>query len=126
MKSKLIKVIGFSAVLAAFTAPAMAAGDADAGAKVYNKCKACHALEEGKNKVGPTLHGIIGAKAGGVSGFKYSKAMADSGLTWDEATLAKFLAKPKEVVPGTRMAFAGLKKDDEIANVIAYIKANGG
>ncbi len=126
MKYGIVKAIGLAAVLAAFSAPALAAGDADAGKKVFNKCKACHALEEGKNKVGPTLFGVIGNKAAAVQGFKYSKALQESGLTWDEATLAKFLAKPKDVVPGTRMAFAGLKKDDEIADVIAYIKANGG
>ncbi len=126
MKYGIVKAIGLAAVLAAFSAPALAAGDADAGKKVFNKCKACHALEEGKNKVGPTLFGVMGNKAASVQGFKYSKALQESGLTWDDATLAKFLAKPKDVVPGTRMAFAGLKKDDEIADVIAYIKANGG
>lgn len=126
MKYGIVKAIGLAAVLAAFSAPALAAGDADAGKKVFNKCKACHALEEGKNKVGPTLFGVMGNKAASVPGFKYSKALQDSGLTWDDATLAKFLAKPKDVVPGTRMAFAGLKKDDEISDVIAYIKANGG
>ncbi len=126
MKYGIVRAIGLAAVLAAFSTPALAAGDADAGKKVYNKCKACHALEEGKNKVGPSLFGVMGKKAASVQGFKYSKALKDSGLTWDDATLAKYLAKPKELVPGTRMAFAGLKKDDDIANVIAYIKANGG
>lgn len=126
MEYKLIKVIGFSAALAAFATPALADGDAAAGEKVFNKCKACHTLEAGKNKVGPSLHGLIGRAAGSVDGFKYSKAMQESGLTWNEENLEKFLTKPKDLVPGTRMAFAGLKKEDDIENVIAYIKANGG
>lgn len=126
MKSSFIKVVGFTAALAAFGAPALADGDADAGAKVFNKCKACHTLEEGKNKVGPSLFGVMGRAAGAVDGFKYSSAMQESGLTWDDATMAKFLAKPKDLVAKTKMSFAGLKKEDDIENVIAYIKANGG
>jgi len=126
MKYGIVKAIGLAAVLATVSAPVLADGDAEAGKKVFNKCKACHALEEGKNKVGPTLHGVIGRPAAAVKGFKYSKAMSESGLTWDEATIKKYLAKPKDLVPGTRMAFAGLKKEDDIEDVIAYIKANGG
>jgi len=126
MKSTLIKVIGFSTALAAFATPVLADGDAAAGAKVFNKCKACHSLEEGKNKVGPSLHGVIGRKAASIDGFKYSKAMQESGLTWDAETLETYLKNPRGLVPGTRMAFAGLKKEDDIENVIAYIKANGG
>ena len=126
MKSNLIKIVGFTAVLAAFGSPAMADGDAAAGKKVFKKCKACHALEEGKKKVGPSLFGVIGRAAGAVEGFKYSKAMMESGLTWDDETLAKYLTKPKDLVPKTKMSFAGLRKEDDIENVIAYIKANGG
>lgn len=126
MKSSFIKVVGFTALLAAFASPAMADGDAAAGEKVFKKCKACHTLEEGKNKVGPSLHGVTGRAAGTLEGFKYSKAMTESGLTWDDETLAKFLTKPKALVPKTRMSFAGLKKEDDIENVIAYLKANGG
>jgi len=126
MKYGIVKAIGLAAVLATVSAPVLADGDAEAGKKVFNKCKACHALEEGKNKVGPSLHGVIGRAAASVQGFKYSKAMSESGLTWDEATIKKYIAKPKDVVPGTRMAFAGLKKEADIEDVIAYIKANGG
>lgn len=126
MKSSFIKVVGLTAALVAFGSPAMADGDAAAGEKVFNKCKACHTLEEGKNKVGPSLHGVIGRAAGAVDGFKYSSAMAESGLTWDDETLAKFLAKPKDLIDKTKMSFAGLKKEEDIENVIAYIKANGG
>lgn len=123
MKSRFIKFAGIATVLAAISSPALAEGDAAAGKKVYNKCKACHALEEGKNRVGPSLYQIIGRSAGSIEGFKYSKAMKESGLTWDEETLAKFLAKPKELVPGTRMAFPGLRKEADLENVIAYLKS---
>lgn len=126
MKFKTAKVIGIVGALAAFSSPAFADGDAEAGKKVFNKCKACHTLTEGKNKVGPSLFGVMGRAAASVNGFKYSKAMKESGLTWDEETLEKFLTKPKDLVPGTRMAFAGLKKEKDIDNVIAYIKASGG
>ena len=126
MKSSFIKVVGFTALLAAFASPAMAEGDAAAGEKVFKKCKACHTLEEGKNKVGPSLHGVMGRAAGTLEGFKFSSAMSESGLTWDDETMAKFLAKPKDLVAKTKMSFAGLKKEDDIENVIAYLKANGG
>jgi len=102
---------------------ALAEGDAAAGEKVFNKCKACHSTEAGKNKIGPSLHGVVGRAAGAVDGYKYSSAMAESGLVWDEANLDAFLAKPKDLVSGTKMTFAGLKKEDERADVIAYLKS---
>ncbi len=126
MKSNIIKIVGFAAVLGMFGSPALADGDAEAGKKVFKKCKACHSLEEGKKKVGPSLFGVIDRAAGAVEGYKYSKALLASGLTWDDETLAEFLTKPKAMVPKTKMSFAGLKKEDDIANVIAYLKANGG
>lgn len=126
MKSSFIKVVGLTAVLAAFGSPAMAEGDAAAGAKVFKKCKACHSLEEGKKKVGPSLFGVTGRAAGTVEGYKYSKAMLASGLTWDDETLETFLTKPKALVAKTKMSFAGLKKEGDIENLIAYLKANGG
>ena len=101
---------------------ALAEGDVAKGEKVYKKCKACHALEAGKNKVGPSLAGRFGRNAGTVEGFKYSAAMKDSGIVWDDATMDSFLAKPKEVVPKTRMAFPGLKKEQDRMDVIAYLK----
>ncbi len=102
-----------------------AAQDAAAGEKVFAKCKACHVADEDKNKIGPSLMGVIGRTAGTHAGFKYSKAMVDAGtggLVWDDANLTAYLHDPKALVKGTKMAFAGLKKDDEIANVIAYLK----
>ena len=99
------------------------AADAIKGKRVFNKCKACHALKAGKNKVGPSLHSIMGRKAGTVAKFKYSKPMKNSGLTWDEETLRKYLKKPRSFLKGTRMAFAGIKKDKDMDNLIAYLKA---
>ena len=112
---------------AVFAALALNAGNASAadaakGKKVYNKCKACHALKAGKNKVGPTLHGLFGRKAATVPGFKYSKAMKASGVTWDEESLRAYLKKPRKFIKGTRMAFAGIKKEKQMDNLVAYLK----
>lgn len=106
--------------------PAGDSGDAAAGAKVFNQCKACHTLEAGKNRVGPSLHGVVGRKAATVEGFKYSDAMKSSGLTWTPETLDKYLADPKGFIPGNKMAFAGVKKPEDRRNVIAYLQKEGG
>lgn len=109
----------------ALAGPAFAEGDAAKGEKVFKKCKACHAVGDGaKNKVGPILNGIIGSPAGAVPEFKYSDAllaMAEDGLVWDEASMAEFLAKPKKFMKGTKMTFAGLRKEAQIADVTAYL-----
>jgi len=113
--------------LAAFCAlggASVEAADLKKGKKVFNKCKACHALEAGKKKVGPSLHGVFGRTAGSVDGFKYSKAMADSGIVWDETTIAEYLKQPRKYIPGNKMAFAGLKKQADIDNLMAYLKEN--
>ncbi len=107
---------------AAGSGVAAAAGDPAAGKKVFAKCKACHVAEEAKNRVGPNLVGIVGRPAGSVADFKYSSAMKDSGITWDEAALSEYLANPKGKIPGNKMAFVGLKKPEDIANVIAYLQ----
>lgn len=101
------------------------AQDSAAGEKVFNKCKACHDAAEDKNKVGPSLHGVIGRTAGTHEGYKYSPAMIEagkSGVVWDETSLTKYLHDPKAMVKGNKMAFPGLKSDEDIANVIAYLK----
>ncbi|WP_432286595.1 cytochrome c family protein [Aminobacter sp. BA135] len=121
---------GAQALLAASvlaTNPVHAAGDAAAGKKVFTKCMACHDLAVDKNKVGPSLHGVIGRTAGTLPSFeaKYSDAMKQAGaggLVWDEANIAAYMKAPKEKVPGNKMAFPGLKEDTDIANVIAYIE----
>jgi len=107
-----------------FAQGALAAGDPASGEKVFKKCAVCHSLEEGTNKVGPSLHGIFGRTAGHVDGFKYSKVMAESGIVWDESTIDAYLADPKGYLPKNRMAFAGLKKETDRADLIAYLKAN--
>ncbi len=101
---------------------AFAAGNAAKGKKVYNKCKACHSLKAGKKKMGPSLFGLMGSKAGMVKGYKYSKAMKKSGLTWDEVTLDKFLKKPKKMIKRTKMSFAGIKKKKQREDLITFLK----
>jgi len=97
------------------------------GAKVFKKCKACHKVGEGaKNSTGPILNGIFGASAGEVEGFKYSKPMlaaGEDGLVWNEEALAAFLAKPRKFMKGTKMSFAGLRKERDIEAVIAYLRS---
>jgi cytochrome c len=100
---------------------AQAEGDAAKGKKVFNKCKTCHSLEAGKNKIGPSLHGLFGRTAGSVEGFKYSDAMVESGIVWDEETIELFVTKPKDMMPGTKMVFTGLKKEDQRKDLIAYL-----
>lgn len=108
-------------LLASGPAFAQASGDPAAGEKTFNQCKACHTIEAGKNRVGPSLHGVVGRKAGSVEGFAYSPAMKASGITWTSEALDKYLADPKGAIPGNKMAFAGLKKPEDRANVIAYL-----
>jgi cytochrome c2 len=100
---------------------------AEAGAKVFRKCKSCHQIGEGaKNKVGPILTGIVGSAAGAVDGFKYStalKAVAEGGLVWSPEELAAFLTKPKAYMKGTKMSFVGLKKEDDQAAIVEYLKS---
>ena len=118
-----LTIIAFTAA-ASIAGPALAEGDAAAGEKVFNKCKACHTVEDGKNKVGPSLHSVIGRTPASVEGFKYSKGMEAFGAdhVWDEETLSAYLEAPKTIVEGTKMAFVGLKKPEDRDNVIAYLK----
>lgn len=105
--------------------PALADGDAAKGEKVFLKCKACHDADAGVNKVGPTLKGVVGRKVASVEGFKYSDDMlakGQAGGVWDEAALAAYLPDPKAIFPKTKMTFAGLKKPEDIADVIAYLQ----
>jgi cytochrome c len=99
------------------------AQDAAAGEKDFVVCRACHQIgPTAKNAVGPVLNGVVGRKAGTFAGFNYSPANKDSGLTWDEATLQKYLANPQEVVKGTKMIFPGIKDPAKLNDVIAFLK----
>jgi cytochrome c2 len=100
---------------------AHAAGDSAKGKRVFNKCKACHALVAGKKKIGPSLHGIYGRKAGTAPGYSASKAMKDSGVVWSPETLSRYLADPKKFIPGNKMPFPGLRNEEDLANLNAYL-----
>ena len=107
-------------------ARAVEAGDPALGKKVFAKCQACHSLEAGKNKVGPTLHGVIGRASASEADFTYSDAMKNAHVTWDPDTLDKYLTKPKDMVPGTKMAFPGLPKEKDRADLISYLEQAAG
>lgn len=115
--------------IAALAAPAFAQdAGADAGQLVFNNaCRTCHSVQEGDNRLGPSLAGVVGRKAGSSPGFGYSDALKASGITWDDATLDHFIANPDEVVPGNRMKpYGGIADADERAKIVAYLKAPGG
>jgi len=103
------------------------AQDAAAGEKIFNtRCKVCHQIGEGaKNAVGPVLNGLMGRKTGSVEGYSYSDANKNSGLAWDEATFREYIKNPRAKIPGTKMVFAGLPKDDDIENMLAFLKQFG-
>ena len=114
------------AALVAAVAAGAAAEDLDNGKAVFNKCRACHQLgENAKNLVGPILNGLIGRKAGTVEGYKYSEANKTSGITWDEATFREYIKNPKGKIPNTKMVFAGLTDDQDIDDLLAYLKQFG-
>jgi cytochrome c len=111
--------VGFLAAGAASAAE----GDPAAGKKVFNQCQACHTVVQGKHGLGPSLYGVVGRKAGTAEGFKnFSPAMKNSNIVWTEENLDKYLADPKGLIPGNRMIFQGLKKAEDRANVIAFLK----
>lgn len=99
-------------------------GDPAKGETEFKKCQVCHTLDEGVNKIGPSLHKIIGRTAGSVEGFNYSKANKESGVVWTEQNMWEYLENPKAFMPGTKMAFAGIKDGQKRADVIAYIQGH--
>jgi cytochrome c len=109
--------------VAGWAAPALAAGNPGEGEKVFKRvCTSCHIpTAEGPKRLGPTLFGVIGRKSGAVEGFRYSEANKNANIVWSVENLDPYLTDPKKVIPGTIMAFAGVKKPDERADLIAYL-----
>jgi cytochrome c len=109
-----------SLTLAPFAA--RAAGDATAGQALFKqKCAICHSPEKGVIKIGPSLYGVVGRKAGTLEGYSYSDAMKNANRTWDEATLSDYLTNPRQKIPGVKMVFVGLPQESDRQNVIAYL-----
>jgi cytochrome c len=120
---KLSSIFCGAVILFALTlvARAQGVGDVQRGAQVFAQCKICHSLEAGKNVVGPSLHGLIGRKAGSVPGYAYSPAMKNANVTWNDDTLSKYLVDPKAFIPGDKMVFAGIKDPSKLADLLAYL-----
>jgi cytochrome c len=120
---KLSGILSGAVVLLPFALVAQAqdVGDAQRGAQVFAQCKICHSLEAGRNMIGPSLHGLIGRRAGSVSGFAYSPAMKNANVTWNDDTLSKYLADPKAFVPGDKMVFVGIKDPSKLGDLLAYL-----
>jgi cytochrome c len=113
----------FAVVALAVPAYAQTAGDANKGKAVFRQSSVCHSDKEGENRVGPSLFGVYGRKAGEAPAFSYSKAVSQSGITWNDDTLGTYLENPQQVIKGTRMAFPGLKNPKDRADIIAYLKS---
>lgn len=111
---------------AGIAGPAFAQGDAAAGEKVFAKCKACHTVgPDAKNRAGPELNGIVGREIASAPDFKYSDAFLEKkaeGFTWTAESIGEYLTKPKEFIPGNKMTFVGLRKPEEIADILAYLE----
>jgi cytochrome c len=119
------KIIPVSTLLSAAWLAILSTGAAaeEPGDTLFKKnCAVCHTLEAGKNKIGPSLEGVVGRKAGSVPGFSYSAANKNSGDTWDERTLDTYLTDPRKFMPGTKMVFAGLKNSEDRKALIEYLK----
>ena len=114
----------FLAAVALIAAPhaALADGDAARGEQKFTDCAACHAVENGVNNVGPSLHGVFGRKAGEIADYRYSPALKRSGITWTAQTLDQFIADPQKVVPANRMPYAGMTDASDRADLIAYLQ----
>jgi cytochrome c len=119
----------FGAVVAALSvamSTAAPAADVENGKSVWNKCRACHQLgENAKNMVGPILNGLFGRKAGTVEGYAYTEANKSSGIVWDEKNFREYIKNPKAKIPNTKMVFAGLTDEQDIDDLIAYLKQYG-
>ena len=126
MKIALKLLTSIAAVALSASATFAQDGNAEAGEDVFKKCRACHDVgPEAKNKVGPMLNGLIGRKSGTIEGFAYSDANKNAAVTWDDATFLKYIEDPRTFMPGNKMAFAGLKDEQDRKDVLAYIKKAG-
>jgi cytochrome c len=118
-----MRIAVLTLVTLAFSPTMVQAQDVAAGEKVFAQCRACHQVgPNAKNAVGPVLNGLFGRKAGTVEGYNYSPANKNSGITWDEATFSEYIKDPKAKIPGTKMVYAGLKDEQRIKDLIAYLK----
>lgn len=109
-------------LLSALPGASFAAGDPAAGKSVFQStCSICHSVQPGQNKIGPTLSGLVGRKTGSEAGYTYSPPNLAANLTWDAATLDKYLESPRTIIPGTKMTYAGLKDPQKRADLIAYL-----
>lgn len=110
---------------AATALPSAPPGDAIKGKAAFARCAACHAVAPGKNGIGPSLAGVVGRPAGAVPGFRYSPAVKNAQLVWDEANIARFIAGPSKLVPGTKMIAPAVTSPQDQANIVAYLKTVG-
>jgi cytochrome c len=118
----MIRPAALASVFVLLMPAAARAADTAAGQAAFARCKICHTVEAGgRSPVGPNLHGVFGRKAGSFEGFSYSAAMKNSGIVWDDNSMAKYLRDPRGSMPGNKMAFPGIKNDEEMANLLAYL-----
>lgn len=120
----LCAVVAAAAMTAATSAALAQSGDVAKGERAFNlQCKACHTLERGgANKIGPNLYGLMGRRSGTMQGYGYSEVMRRFGIEWTDKTLAEYLSDPKTSMPGTKMVFAGIRRPEQLDDVIAYLR----
>lgn len=117
-----LTALSLAAMISTAATVAASAQDAEAGQKSFAKCRACHQIgETAKNSVGPELNGLFGRHSGSVAGYNYSDANKNSGITWDPVVFAEYIKDPKAKIPGTKMAFAGIKNEQEIKDLTAFL-----
>lgn len=120
-----VKIVGGMLILSALllASPGARAQNAAEGEKRFIVCKACHTVEaNGRHGIGPNLHGVFGAKAGLKEGFAFSPQLKNSNIVWDDASIAKYIENPRTFIPGNKMAFPGVKQEQQVKDIIAYLK----